>query len=72
MKANVSLMFGLTVDSFVSFEATLGDSPLQGGCLRRLTIIPWFAERPRPHHAFWPVSQGHTAAQGGGPVQITG
>ena len=37
-----------------------------------LTIIPLFAERPAPHHAFWPVSQGHTAAQGGGSIEIAG
>lgn len=58
-------------DSFVSFEAILA-TPLQGGRPSRLTIIPWFTERPRPHHAFWPVSQGHTAAQGRGSIELTG
>lgn len=47
-------------------------TPLQGGRLSRLTIIPWFTKRPAPHHAFWPVSQGHTAAQGGGSIEIAG
>lgn len=49
-----------------------GATPLQGERLSMLTIIPRFTERPAPHHAFWPVSQGHTAAQGGGSIEIAG
>ena len=46
--------------------------PLQRGWLSGLTIVPWFTERPAPHHAFWPVRQGHTASQGGGSIEIAG
>lgn len=44
----------------------------EAGQLGRLTIIPWFTKGPTAHHAFWPVSQGHTAAQGGGSIEIRG
>lgn len=38
----------------------------------RLTIVPRLAERPAPHHALGPVSQGHAAAQGRGSVEVAG
>lgn len=39
--------------------------------MKMLTIISLLTERTRPQHAFWSVSQRHTAAQGGGSIQIT-
>lgn len=41
------------------------------GFMSKLTIFSRFTERTRAHHAFWPVSQRQTAAQGGGTVEVS-